>query len=211
MEEIQLQKELENSNQTITNYQLSLNSLEYEQKDRTEKTEQLIELKEEYESLEEQLSELEEKNKHILLAKELLEKSYDKMKNNITPKFTQNLSDIMKEISNDKYKKLTINDENGLMVELENGEYIPADRLSVGTIDQIYLSLRLSMLDEISKEKMPILLDEAFAYFDDERLKNSLVFLLKHAKEHQIILFTCTKREKEILEQLEIPYNWVEI
>ncbi len=67
------------------------------------------------------------------------------------------------------------------------------------------------MLDEISKEKMPIILDEAFAYFDDERLKNSLLFLIEQAKEHQIILLTCTKREKQILEQLEIPYNWVEM
>ncbi len=202
---------LEESNHAITNYQLQLNSLEYEQKNKSEKTEQLIDLKEEYENLEEQLKELEEKNRCILITKELLEKAYNKMKNNVTPKFTQNLSEIMKEISNEKYKKLSINDENGLMVELENGEYVPASRLSVGTIDQIYLSLRLSMLDEISKEKMPILLDEAFAYFDEERLKNILLFLISKAENHQIILLTCTKREKEILDKLNIKYNWVEM
>ena len=67
------------------------------------------------------------------------------------------------------------------------------------------------MIDEISQEKMPIILDEAFAYFDDERLKNSLLFLIEQAKEHQIILFTCTKREKDILEQLGISYNWIEM
>ena len=141
----------------------------------------------------------------------MLETAYEKMKRNVTPKFTQNLSELIKEITNGKYQKVSIHEEKGLIVELENGEYIPASLLSTGTIDQLYLSLRLAMLDEISKEKMPIILDEAFAYFDEERLKNSLSFLVEQAKEHQIIIFTCTKREKQILEQLGISYNWVEI
>ena len=52
-----------------------------------------------------------------------------------------------------------------------------AEKLSGGTIEQLYLSLRLSMAKEISDENMPIILDEAFAYYDDERLKNTLEFL----------------------------------
>ena len=98
------------------------------------------------------------------------------MKNNVTPKFTKNLSQTINKISNGKYNKVTINDEEGLMVELENGEYITADRLSIGTIDQLYLSLRLGMAEEISGRKMPVILDEAFAYFDDYRLENALKF-----------------------------------
>ena len=90
------------------------------------------------------------------------------MKKNITPKFTFNLSENIKNITNGKYTNINVNDENGLIVEIQNGEYIPAERLSIGTIDQLYLSLRISMIEEISKEKMPIILDEAFAYFDDE-------------------------------------------
>ena len=83
--------------------------------------------------------------------------------------------------------------------------------MSTGTIDELYLSLRLAMLDEISKEKMPIILDEPFAYFDDERLENSLLFLNEKSSEHQIILFTCTEREKQILDKLNIKYNLIEI
>ena len=58
---------------------------------------------------------------------------------------------------------------------------------------------------------MPIILDETFAYFDDERLKNILQFLAKETNEHQIIVFTCTKREKEILDNSQIEYNWVQL
>ena len=111
------------------------------------------------------------------------------MKKNITPKFTFNLSENIKNITNGKYTNINVNDENGLIVEIQNGEYIPAERLSIGTIDQLYLSLRISMIEEISKEKMPIILDEAFAYFDDERLENILKYLTQKYKQHQLIIF----------------------
>ena len=207
----EIQKQIENSEKQIMNYHLQLNRLEYEDKNISEKLEEMISLKEEYENLKEQLQIVEEKNKCIQKAKELLEKAYEQMKKSVTPKFTQNLSDLIQKITDGKYQKVSIHEEEGLIVELPNGEYRPANLLSVGTIDQLYLSLRLAMLDEISKEKMPIILDEAFAYYDDERLKNSLLFLIQQAKEHQIILFTCTKREKQILDELNLDYHWVEL
>ncbi|MCI8641842.1 MAG: AAA family ATPase [Clostridia bacterium] len=207
----EIQKQIENSEQQMMNYRLQLNSLEYEDKNISEKLEEIVSLKEENENLKEQLQIIEEKNKCIQMTKELLEKAYEQMKKSVTPKFTQNLSELIQKITDGKYQKVSIHEEKGLIVELENGEYKSANLLSVGTIEQIYLSLRLAMLDEISKEKMPIILDEAFAYFDDERLKNSLLFLMEQAKEHQIILFTCTKREKQILDELNLDYHWVEI
>ena len=58
---------------------------------------------------------------------------------------------------------------------------------------------------------MPIILDEAFAYYDDLRLENILKFLSTQLKDHQLIIFTCTKREEKILNNLSIPYNLVEL
>ena len=133
------------------------------------------------------------------------------MKNNISPIFTKKLSENITEITDGKYKKLTFNDEQGLIVELNNGNYISAERLSTGTIDQLYLSLRLAMLDEISNEKVPIILDESFAYYDDERLKNILNYLVNEFNARQIIIFTCSHREKDILTQENIHYNFVTI
>ena len=206
-----LEKVLQISNQKIIECQMQLNKIEYEESHISEQIEKITTLKEEYADLQEQQQELEEKNRCLQATKQLLEKAYEKMKNTITPKFTQNLSNMVQKISNGKYQKVSIQEEQGLIIELENGEYIPASLLSIGTIDQLYLSLRLSMLEELSEEKMPIILDEAFAYFDDERLKNSLIFLQEKAEEHQIILFTCTKREKKILEEANIKYEWIEI
>lgn len=145
------------------------------------------------------------------LAGEILDTSYDKMKNTVTPKFTDKLSETIQEITEGKYRKVRLNDDTGLVVELENGNYIPADRLSIGTIDQLYLSLRLAMVEDLSEEKMPIILDEAFAYYDKERLGNILKYMAERFQSHQIIIFTCTNREKEILEQLNIDFNEINL
>ena len=149
--------------------------------------------------------------KSMILAKEVLESSYEKMKNKVTPKFTDKLSEAIREITNNKYTNVRLNDTDGLIVELEDGNYIPAYCLSIGTIDQLYLSLRLSMVEELSSQKMPIILDECFAFYDTERLKNVLRYLATRFKEHQIILFTCTNREQEALEKIGIEFNLVEM
>ena len=67
------------------------------------------------------------------------------------------------------------------------------------------------MAEELSSEKLPIILDEAFAYYDDERLKNILKYINNKFKDHQIIIFTCTDREKKILNSSTIGFNYVEL
>ncbi len=203
--------DLEEITSRINEEKIKLNTLEVEEKSIVNKLEDLIKLEEEFATIHEHLKEIEQKNYEINLVKDFLEKAYEKMKKNITPKFTFNLSENIKNITNGKYTNINVNDENGLIVEIQNGEYIPAERLSIGTIDQLYLSLRISMIEEISKEKMPIILDEAFAYFDDERLENILKYLTQKYKQHQLIIFTCTNREKNILDKLNCIYNSVEL
>lgn len=203
--------DLEQITNEINEGKIKLNTLEIEEKGISSQLEELITLQEEHENLSEQLKKIEQKNYEINLAKEFLEKAYEKMKTNITPKFTENLSQTIKNITNDKYSKVNINNENGLIIEMQNGEYVSAEKLSIGTIDQLYLSLRMSMVEEISKEKMPIILDEAFAYYDDERLENILKYLIERFNNHQLIIFTCTNREKEILNKLNYKFNNIEL
>ena len=67
------------------------------------------------------------------------------------------------------------------------------------------------MAKELCKESMPIILDEAFAYYDEERLKNILKYLDTECKDNQIIIFTCTNREKQILDRENINYNLINL
>ena len=172
--------------------------------------EEKIRCEEQLECLEEEKQELLELEESINIAKEALEEAYNEMKNEITPKFTKNLSLLVEKISS-KYKKASFDAELGLRVENENGEYIDCNKLSIGTVDQLYLSLRLSAMNEITEEKMPIILDEVFAYFDNERLENALKFINENYKENQVLIFTCSNREKEIMDKLGIKYNFVEL
>ena len=184
--------------------------MEIEKNNIEEKLNNLILIDEKINYLDEQYKELMQKNESIEYAKNILEKAYIEMKQNITPKFIKNLSKIIKEISDNKYEEIKFNNEDGLIVEKENGEYVSVDKLSVGTIDQLYLAFRLSIIKEISEEKIPIILDEAFAYYDEKRLENILKYLSEKIN-NQIIIFTCTQREKNILNKLNIKYNYNEI
>lgn len=190
---------------------LNIKSLELEEKDILPRLEKLASLEEELEELKEKEKDLELEKECIDMAKQEVILSYEKMKNEVSPKFVSNISKQMDNISGGKYKNIKLNDDEGFMVEIENGNYISAKNLSVGTIDQLYLSLRLSVADEISEEKMPILLDETFAYFDDERLENILKYLDKNYSDRQIIIFTCSNREQNALNKLNITYNLVQM
>ena len=189
---------------------LQLHKLEIEKNNMEEKLNNLILIDEKINYLDEQYKELMQKNESMEYAKNILEKAYIEMKQNITPKFIKNLSEIIKEISDNKYEEIKFNNEDGLIVEKENGEYVSVDKLSVGTIDQLYLAFRLSIIKEISEEKIPIILDETFAYYDEKRLENILKYLSEKIN-NQIIIFTCTQREKNILNKLNIKYNYNEI
>lgn len=129
------------------------------------------------------------------------------MRESITPKFTENLSNSIKSITSGKYKTVKVNEENGLILETENGNYITASILSQGTIDELYLSLRISSINELTPENMPIILDETFAYFDKNRLQNILKLLNSNYGNKQIVILTCTQREEEALREINIPYN----
>ena len=195
----------------INNKKIKLHELEIDKENIEPKLDNLSKIEEELVYNNEQKVNLKKLEKSMILAKVVLSQAYEKMKNTVTPKFTDNLSKNISKITDGKYKHVNLYDENGLVVELENGNYIEANRLSIGTIDQLYLSLRLSMIEDLSEEKMPIILDEAFAYFDTERLKNMLKYLSEEYKNRQIILLTCTEREKEIFDELNINYNLVNL
>ncbi len=202
---------LENLENEISTLKLQLHTNEIDYNNIVNKLEEKSKLEEQLQNSLDEKEEILKLEKSINVAKDAIENAYKKMKEEITPKFTKNLSKIVEKISSNKYKKIKFIDGEGLIVELENGEYVNSNRLSIGTIDQLYLSLRLSAMEEITEEKMPIILDEVFAYYDTERLNNILKFLHENYKENQILIFTCSNREREILENNKIIYNYINI
>lgn len=206
-----VEKEIENIENKMNDLKLKQHILDTEKANMDEKLEKLARIEEELEEQKRVKDELVSLEISYHIARECLEKAYDEIKHNLSPKFEQKLCEITSDLTNGKYQNISVNDETGLVIEVENGAYMPVSRLSLGTIDEMYLALRLSILAEICEENLPILLDETFAYFDDTRLKNMMCYLQDKNYDHQIIIFTCTDREEEVLNRLKIEYHLINL
>lgn len=194
--------------ESLSNYKVSEKKMEIENENIVENLENLVSLEEDLDRLYEEKEELESINEIYNLVKQNLEEAYEEMKLNITPDFILEIQNIISNATNGKYKKCLV-DEDGIKIENESGSYISIDRLSIGTIDMIYLALRLSAAKSISDEKIPIILDEAFAYYDKNRMKNILRYL--NNNNNQVIIFTCTNREIKVLEEEKIEANIINL
>ena len=161
-----------------------------------------------FQNLQEQLSELsvpQEREQKILFKIQSLELAREHMveaSRGVTKGFkdvlNQKASTILAEITDGKYTRLFI-DENLEMTLLDDGRKIPVDRVSGGTIEQVYFALRMAAAQILNEEPVPVIFDEAFAFYDTKRLKSTLKWLRE--QERQVIIFCCQRRETEIVKQ----------
>lgn len=166
--------------------------------------------------LEERSFELNEKLKKLEYKKELLELSIGKLEDFVKARRIDNLPLLKKEISkylgsmtSGKYNEILIDDSFGIRVyDRDIEDYIELDSLSMGTIDQIYLAFRLSISKIVSDKEIPLVLDSHFDSYDDFRLKEALEILQNN---EQVLIFTSTNREKEILDKYSMTYNLIKI
>ncbi|SDI62871.1 ATP-binding protein [Paenibacillus naphthalenovorans] len=83
--------------------------------------------------------------------------------------------------------------EQKVLAEKENGEQLDTVHLSRGTAEQMYLCIRFALADEYAASgiQLPLVIDDLFVNFDDERLGYGLDLLRSVAERHQLLLFTC--------------------
>lgn len=166
--------------------------------------------------LEERSFELNEKLKKLEYKKELLKLSIGKLEDFVKARRIDNLPLLKKEISkylgsmtSGKYNEILIDDSFGIRVyDRDIEDYIELDSLSMGTIDQIYIAFRLSISKIVSDKEIPLVLDSHFDSYDDFRLKEALEILQNN---EQVLIFTSTNREKEILDKYSMTYNLIKI
>ncbi len=138
-----------------------------------------------------------------------MQEAYKDLKEEIIPDIENDIRYTIAKTTNGKYAKVYYNDQNGLVTENEWGEMVPVYKLSIGTMDQMYLGFRMAIADKYNEA--PFFIDEAFAFCDDARLKNILRTLSEIAQTRQIILFSCSQREKQLLESMQVEYNLIEM
>lgn len=124
------------------------------------------------------------------------------------PALNREVSKLMWELTGGKYSNVVVDNELNLKVDMGSG-FVTAEQLSTGTKEQLYLALRLAMVNLIYPEKnMPILFDDSFVYYDDRRLAKVLSWLA-HQGYEQILIFSCQHREMDMLDRMGIGYHSV--
>lgn len=106
------------------------------------------------------------------------------------------MGEILSELTGGKYTQISLDRE--MNMELGTWEHqIPLTSLSRGTVEQVYFALRMAVGEIFCQEEvLPVLLDEVFAMYDDERLKAALCWLARQNR--QSLIFTCHGREARL-------------
>ncbi len=151
-------------------------------------------------ALEARISRLEETYAALELAQNALSSASAELQRRFAPRIAKAAQDFFAELTNGRYQRLALNEDLTLRVEAEQEDLLrPSLWRSDGTVDALYLALRLAVAQELAPEA-PLILDDALVRLDEKRLKNALTLLSRLGKTKQILLFTCSGREKRILE-----------
>ncbi len=120
-------------------------------------------------------------------------------------------SDMIGEITGGVYDSLSVDENLNLFMNTRT-KLVPVGQISSGAMDQVYLALRLAAakLVQSGHDQMPLIFDDSFVQYDDDRLRATLKWLSQSYSD-QIILFTCHQREAQMMTANQIPYHMITI
>jgi len=135
----------------------------------------------------------------LTIAQETLAQAKLELQRRFAPQIVKRAKELMAQLTCGRYDKLGLKED--LTITAGAGEEdVVRDILwrSDGTVDQLYLALRLAVAEALAPDA-PLILDDALVRFDDARLKAALRVLEDCAKDRQVLIFTCHSREKALL------------
>lgn len=148
------------------------------------------------EQLQEQLSKLEFEYEAIDLAMQTLEQAETVLQTQFSPQITKTAGRFIKQMTQSRYD--TVQLEKGMSISAREAGGIathPVAALSGGTMDQMYLAVRLAICEHVLPAETPLVLDDALVYFDDVRMAQALELLQTLSQTRQVLLFSCQTRE----------------
>lgn len=178
------------------------------------KLEHLAELKDQASALRQIIAEndrIREEIASIELAQETMKELSMSIRDSFGLYLNKTASELISGITGGLYTSMSIDENLGAFLNTRR-KLIPLEQVSSGTADQIYLALRLAAARFIQNgtDSMPLIFDDSFVLYDDDRLRQALRWL-SEAYKGQIIIFTCHRRELDILKEEEIKHHVVKI
>ena len=148
--------------------------------------------------LETRIGDLEQTYAALMLAQKTLGRASAELQRRFAPRIAEKARSLMARMTGGRYDRIRLDSDLSLQAGAA-GETTLRDALwrSEGTMDQLYLSLRLAVAEELTADA-PLVLDDALVRFDEERLAAVLEILAEIAEEKQVIVFSCQKRETEM-------------
>lgn len=139
---------------------------------------------------------LEQHYRALSLAQETVQKATQELQRRFAPRISGRAQELFSRLTGGRYQRLSLCQDLSLEAGAE-GENTLRGTLwrSDGTVDQLYLALRLAVAEELTPGA-PLILDDALVRFDDVRMASALAILRELAEEKQVLLFTCQSREK---------------
>ena len=124
----------------------------------------------------------------------------------------RNASELIAGITGGIYTSLSIDQDLNVSLNTEK-KLVPLEQVSSGTMDQVYLALRLASADLMRQDgvQLPLFLDDSFVNYDEDRLRTVLKWLPETFPDRQILVFSCHRREAQLLSANLIPYTLTEI
>lgn len=139
------------------------------------------------------------------LAMNTIERLSGNIHDHVGDRLRERTSQILSEITDGKYREVLLDEEQRMTVMIGE-QFIQIERLRRGAIEQIYFALRMAAAEIFCQEEsFPVILDDMFEMYEEERLTAVLRWLQKQRR--QIILTTSSEREMELLDREKITYQ----
>ena len=149
------------------------------------------------EQIQQRIDKLEDTYAALSIAQETLMEARAELQRRFAPRITRKAQEFLSRMTDGRYHSLAMSEDLSLRAGAGEEETLhDAIWRSDGTVDQLYLALRLAVVEELMPQA-PLVLDDALVRFDDVRMAETVRILRDMAKEKQIILFTCQGRETE--------------
>jgi uncharacterized protein YhaN len=172
------------------------------------------EIEEEIDFYEDKINTFKNKIKVAEMAAEKITKIADSIKGDFMPLLKKSISDNFYYLTGGKYSEVSFDENMNITVIEEDNKNrnIELESLSGGTLDQLYLSLRVGLSNILSgNQEIPLIFDDSFVQYDSRRLKKSIEMLARESERRQVILFTCQEREAETAKQLNVKFNYIKL
>jgi uncharacterized protein YhaN len=149
----------------------------------------------------------------LMLAKRMLEKSILAWESRSQPEVYAQASKLLELITGGVWVRVSMSPEGTLNAVSASGEARNVRHLSLGTCQQLYLSLRIAMLMHAGDvgRAVPVIADDMLVHFDAERRKNAALALAQLAEVRQVIVFTCHRETVEALQAAQPGLNYLEL